>query len=306
MKNGIAAMDYASQNKSTVRFSVSDNNYETETVTKSVERDVLSMTMKQKRKFFSHFDEGSQLKVFAHFEISHWYFWRLHCAISCADDHLISRLVRPKLRQAKSRKAVSVRNSTYTLDQEYQLPALKKMLSCKISTPYLLLGPFGTGKTHVLAAAIEQFLKNPQNRIIVCTHQNTGADKLYLSLQENMHAVQTAKSVLRVVPDDSIMFRTQHSLYHPSSCKTVHSISIRRLSKWPVIITTFSTALTIKDKLLQEGGKLHFSNIIMDEGAQSREPEALGALVLADSDTRIIIAGDHQQVQYYSYAYTCM
>ena len=284
-------MDYATQNKATLKFSVDGHDYKSDKMLRNPEKDSLSMEIKQRR-FFRRFDYGDQLKVFVHFEISHWYFWRLHCAISCMDDYLIKRLVAPN---PKVSSTVRIRGGAYRLDREYQLQALEKMLSCKPGAPYLLLGPFGTGKTYVLAAAVERLLSDPHNRVLVCTHQNTGADKLYRSLQENLHAVQTAKHVLRVVPDDQGMAR-HRALMHPYSCSAVHDIRISQLSKWPVIITTFSTAHTINDKHHKEGGTLHFSHIIVDEGAQSREPEAVGALLLAHSDTKIIIAGDHKQV----------
>lgn len=288
-------MDYASLNKATVRFTLDDHDYETERVSKPVDKDILSVELKS-RSFFQQYDSGYQFKCFAHFEMTHWHFWRLHCAISYTNEYLIKLLVKPNLKASKVARSPAVMHRvSYTLDHEYQLQALKNMISCKPGVPYLLLGPFGTGKTHVLAAAVEQLLKNPQNRVLVCTHQNTAADKLYLSLQESLHPVQTAKHVLRVVPDDQGTLRN-FAFMQPYSCEAVHKINIRRLSKWPVIITTFSTALTIKDKHEREGGTLSFSTIIVDEGAQSREPEALGALVLANSNTRIIIAGDHQQV----------
>lgn len=294
MENGSAAMDYAAQNKAMVKFSVDGYDYEGDKMIRNAEKDYLLMEIKQTR-FFRQFSQGNQLRVFVHFEISHWYFWRLHCAISCASDHLIEQLVEPQPKSSKSKSAASLTRGNYSLDKEYQLQALTKMLSCRPGAPYLLLGPFGTGKTYVLAATVERLVSDSHNRILVCTHQNTAADKLYRSLQEKLEAVRTARLALRVVPDDQGSFHNKEFL-QPYSCEAVRNLNIHRLSKWPVIVTTFLTALTIKDKHCKEGGTLHFSHIIMDEGAQSREPEALAALVLADSDTRIIIAGDHQQV----------
>lgn len=293
MQNGSAAMDYAARNKAKVKFTVDGCSYEGHRVIRNVEKDCLLFEVKQDR-FFRQFGRGYQFRVFVHFGIDHWYFWRLHCAISCARDFLIKQLAEPQPKSSRSKSTISLARGSYSLDKEYQLQALKKMLSCKPGAPYLLLGPFGTGKTYVLAAAIELLVSNSQNRILVCTHQNVGADKLYRSLQEKLEAVRTSRLALRVVPDDQGSF---HNVFlEPYSCESVHRLNIHQLSRRPVIITTFLTALTIKDKLDKQGDTLHFSHIIMDEGAQSREPEALAALVLANSDTRIIIAGDHQQV----------
>ena len=85
----------------------------------------------------------------------------------------------------------------------------------------------------------------------------------------------------------------------------MHKVKVQQLAQWKVIITTFLTALTIKDKLIKEKASLHFSHIIIDEGAQSREPEALGALVLAEPNTHIVIAGDHRQVSVYALIFPC-
>ena len=42
--------------------------------------------------------------------------------------------------------------------------------------------------------------------------------------------------------------------------------------------------------------KDYFTHILIAEGAQTREPETIAPLIMANKDTRIIIAGDSQQV----------
>ena len=294
MKNGSAAMDYAIQNKASVKFTANGYNYNGDRMFRNAERDSLTVEIKQNG-FFRRFHRGACFKTFIHFNINHWYFWRLHRAIARTDQQLVERLVLPKHRGFVESRGIVRKGSSYQLDQEYQFQALKNMLTCRPGAPYLLIGPFGTGKTHVLAAAVELLMKDRQHqtRILVCTHQNTGADKLYRSLQEHIDGVHC--HVLRLVPDAAGENR-KSALLQPYSCQAVHKVKVHQLAQWKVIVTTFLTALTIKDKLIKEKGKLHFSHIIIDEGAQSREPEALGALVLADSNTHIIIAGDHRQV----------
>ena len=39
-----------------------------------------------------------------------------------------------------------------------------------------------------------------------------------------------------------------------------------------------------------------FTHILIDEGAQTREPETIAPLSMANCHTKIIIAGDNQQV----------
>ena len=42
--------------------------------------------------------------------------------------------------------------------------------------------------------------------------------------------------------------------------------------------------------------KDYFTHIIIDEAAQTRELETIAPLIIANNDTRIIIAGDSQKV----------
>ena len=293
MKNGSAAMDYAIQYRASVQFSIHGCSYNGDIMYRNfnAERDSLTVEIRQNG-LFRQFKLNARWKTFVRFTFNHWYFWRLHRAIARADDRLIERLVKPRPKHFEP--SSTVRKGSFKLDREYQLEALKKMLSCETQAPYLLLGPFGTGKTYVLAAFIEQLLMSgSRNRILICTHQDTGADKLYRSLQENIDGIHL--QALRLVPD-AFETRRNFALLQPYSCKAVCQDEVQHLTQWKVIVTTFLTAITIKDKLIKEKASLHFSHIVIDEGAQSREPEALGALALAKQNTRIVIAGDHRQV----------
>ena len=73
--------------------------------------------------------------------------------------------------------------------------------------------------------------------------------------------------------------------------------SIDVLLKKKVIVTTFLTATNLKKKET-EHQQLHFSHILIDEGAQAREAESLGALAVVKEETKVIIVGDHKQVCY--------
>uniref|UniRef100_A0A673JW27 Probable helicase with zinc finger domain n=1 Tax=Sinocyclocheilus rhinocerous TaxID=307959 RepID=A0A673JW27_9TELE len=45
--------------------------------------------------------------------------------------------------------------------------------------PVLIIGPYGTGKTFTLAQAVKHILKQPETRVLICTHSNSAAD-LYI------------------------------------------------------------------------------------------------------------------------------
>ena len=44
------------------------------------------------------------------------------------------------------------------------------------SSPLVVFGPFGTGKTLTLNQAIRQLVTRKRNRILLCTHTNSAAD----------------------------------------------------------------------------------------------------------------------------------
>jgi superfamily I DNA and/or RNA helicase len=45
-----------------------------------------------------------------------------------------------------------------------------------------------------------------------------------------------------------------------------------------------------------QDGRLRFTHILIDEAAQALEPECVTPLVMADGNTKIVLAGDHKQV----------
>ena len=46
----------------------------------------------------------------------------------------------------------------------------------KNSSPLVVFGPFGTGKTFTLNQAIRHLVTKERNRILLCTHTNSAAD----------------------------------------------------------------------------------------------------------------------------------
>ena len=69
--------------------------------------------------------------------------------------------------------------------------------------------------------------------------------------------------------------------------------SPQELEAHDVVVATLSTSQSVAD-LLPRG---YFSHILLDEAAQALETEAIMPLVLADSGTRVVLAGDHMQLE---------
>ena len=230
--------------------------------------------------------------VYVHFEINHKYFDGLRKAIDSLSTAAIRKLLPNKslLPQCTTGKnqldpAEIGAIKHFTLDSEYQMNALNRMISSDPRIPFLVLGPFGTGKTHILAAAVSALLCNLRNHILVCTHLNQCADSIYGRLSTTY-----SSAIMRLVPNEDAARHVQGS-----GVVLMKNVKISDILQKRVIVTTFLTAKNLK-QFETPSQPLIFSHILIDEGAQTREPEALGALALAKQETKIVIVGDNKQV----------
>ena len=98
-----------------------------------------------------------------HFVLKHSYFRNLHRYLDRISLKTIECLIPETndldvLQRELQRTSMPV-SDCLLLDKEYQLLALKKLMVCDSSVPFLVTGPFGTGKTRLLAAAAVKFLE---------------------------------------------------------------------------------------------------------------------------------------------------
>lgn len=295
-------MDYASHSQAVeVSFNLELDNHRNQSYTTGIldvdyDWEALVLKITENSSLHVHFGRTTERKASAHFEISHQYYQRLHKAIDYVSPDVMAKLLPKNSVKSRCLYRVDIRGKkmqNFVLDGKYQLEALRQMLNCSPHAPYLLLGPFGTGKTYVLAAAVARLLEaHGDIRVLVCTHLNRGADGLYNNLQNNA-SNHISQNVVRLVPNQDAAYKLR--LIGDCSYATV-SDDRYMLPGWNVVITTFGTALLLFEKEI-----MSFTHILIDEGAQCPEPEALGALVLAKSDTKVIIVGDNKQVHTYNY-----
>lgn len=279
-----SAMDYASYNRADVAI-ITQSGYQFSTsVLESpdydkdalVLRTIPSSLLPQRR------HEKREIKASVHFDISHDHYKHQHRAIENADDCTLVKIF-PRNNNATSSSGIQVSTTRpFRLDRQYQAKALQKMLSCSPDAPFLLLGPFGTGKTYLLAATVAKLLDTRGNKILVCTHRRRGADSIYKTLRDNRIG-----NVARMLGSTDAVETAKHF----GTSAVAPGIEAANFS---VLVTTFGVAGNLVELVHQ--GEMHFSHILIDEGAQCPEPEALGALVLADDDTKVIIVGDNKQV----------
>ena len=245
------------------------------------------------------FNSQMKLKVGVEFELKHWYFNKLHKAVKYVPPEIIARIL-PQPRDFEVNPDLQVPD----LDQykqhcsEDQLCALQVLASCPSSGPPILIaGAFGTGKTHILAVTthylFEESKKSSQPaRVLVCTQQRVSADtflecylKMMIPQEEEVYLIRDYGFKN---PDLKKWYRTvaQFRRYMEKS-------SYRNRTNF-LIVTTCLTSLQLTN-IIPRG---YFTHILLDEGAQTREPEAVAPLSMAGRNTKIVIAGDQNQASF--------
>lgn len=178
---------------------------------------------------------------------------------------------------------------------EEQLRAVQKIIAFpSAGPPILLTGAFGTGKSRLLALLV-RYLQSCQSkqdlapiRILVCTQQRVSADKFLEYYSEEFMESQCGNVyVIREYGYAQIDPKYEH---HYKASKDFQGLQYKKFNN-VLVITTCLTAPHLHFVLPG-----YFTHIIIDEGSQMREPEAIAPLFLATANTKIIMAGDENQV----------
>ena len=253
--------------------------------------------------------------VEAQFEVKHFFFDCLHDAVNRLSDTIVRRLFPQSEDFDGSVRAqgISVLQNVPNgyidilhLDnlQPDMLSAYQVALTCKSGAPPVLLtGPFGTGKTCFLASVAYCFVtehKQLPTHVLICAHHQATADTVLKSYFGPMLQHSQCPLHARVIRITSANYCSSSQERYNGCIFSLQQfrkewINIFHENKL-VVITTFLTSLHLRDTA--PAG--FFTHILIDEGAQAREPEAVAPLCLADSETKIIIAGDPRQVCVYS------
>ncbi len=171
-----------------------------------------------------------------------------------------------------------------------QLAALESILTCSPrGPPNIIVGPSGSGKTRLLAMAASCFfaearIKHQPARILVSTQQRESVDKFY----DHYQNVMTGKE------DD-----VEVIILRDRGFKRIGTEDYKTVQRFLDVQQNYlvmSTCMMVRE-LVRDLGDRFFTHILIDEGAQMREPEAIAPLSLAHPDTtKIVIAGDQHQV----------
>ena len=246
-------------------------------------------------------DYTVQVKV--NFALKDRYFASLHNFVRSLSRDIVDRLLPtdfPHFKPDSLEKCFDALQLQKCSDDQQN--ALAAIIGCHVgSPPILVTGPFGTGKTRILALAAHYFLQNckSQTSILVCTQQHASADAFLTCVQ----------SLLISIPEKAYVVRVRNQQFREGRQKSKAGVVERRCvrssdefardfyHKPPkerpyLVVTTCQTAHNLKKQLQN----FCFTHILIDEVAQMREAEAVAPLCLANRETKIILAGDKQQV----------
>ena len=262
--------------------------------------DVLTITM-------THFNaqrllgSGFAQPLLVKFEVKHSYFNSLHRCLDQITKVVLRRIIpsADDFQEGLNKQSSTQHDIPVNELDVFQSNALQTMAFSKSTAPVLIPGPFGSGKTRLLAVAAKYFStisKQEKCRILLCCCQQDSADifmrDYFLKMIKDGW---NNTEVIRITSDIHRRGETNGHVIQMDGFKDKidHYRSANRL----LIVTTFMTAMKLPD-CLPTG---FFTHILIDEGAQAREPECVAPLSMATEATRIIIAGDAKQVRIMQY-----
>ena len=267
---------------------------------------LIAFTKKEFDKIINHnYDVRNQLSepinignVPVSFVLKYSYFDRLHKAVDLISPTIIKRVLpcSPCNFTTIDDKEALLENKIHFPQQQcqarenlkldnFQLAALKAILKYQPDkAPILVAGSFGSGKTRLLARAAYHILWDKNTRVLICAHNNSTVEAFVKNFFKFFELKQRA---IRLISPSS-------NYEPPPDCRKYYATvrNFAQVQEARLVATTFSTALH-----MHSDHHFKFTHVLMDEGAQTREPESIIPLCLADANTKIVIVGDHKQVK---------
>ncbi len=237
-------------------------------------------------------------RVRVRFVLKHSYFKNLKLCVAKATDSMIQKIVPSPRTFSHDAIDISIDLTPFkSVCSPDQLNALESILSCSPGgPPSIVVGPFGTGKTRLLATAASCFFtmaraKRKPARILVCTQQWESVNNFCEHYQNLM--IDDGNVMVTILRENPSYSPALDGFKYQSIQGFLYALRSRPAQQNHLVM---STCLNVRE-LYRDLSNSFFTHILIDEGAQMREPEAVAPLSLADPlQTKIVIAGDEHQV----------
>ncbi|XP_055679175.1 putative helicase MOV-10 isoform X2 [Lutzomyia longipalpis] len=190
-------------------------------------------------------------------------------------------------------------NESIKTNPEQQSAVIHIVQKSSFPSPYILMGPPGTGKTTTLVEAIYQILmRSPNDRILVAATSNYACDVITIRLLKFLQTSQVYR--MFASSKEQNLDSIDPKLLEISNLKggTHYYPTIVYLSKFSVILTTLAIAGKFAQARIHSG---HFQYVFIDEAGSSTEPSTLIPIAGVISSPgmihgQIVLAGDPMQL----------
>lgn len=209
--------------------------------------------------FNDRIKEGTKFNI--RFSFSRMGHRHMHRAIDNADFNLIwPEELKDSVRKGPPVDLRSLQFFDKDLNADQKQFILQILNNSNGNVPFLLFGPFGTGKTRTLSELVRQLVKIQNGKVLVCCKSNTSAD-LFV---EKLKLLITNKDMFRLNPfnrnlkavTDSIL---PYTLYRED--KGIFDIpTLDTLKNFKVIVTTCVASAILNGSGI---GNNHFTHIVI-------------------------------------------
>ncbi|CAK1583468.1 unnamed protein product [Parnassius mnemosyne] len=188
------------------------------------------------------------------------------------------------------------------VDNEEQRSAVEHIVAASSAkAPYIVFGPPGTGKTITIVEAIIQLvMRNPKNRIMVCTDSNMAADHIAVMLLKYNKTLNISNFLIRANSQSrewTVMPPALAPVSNGTSYETFYSLSNVHVAMYRIFVTTLLHAAKYGSPRSQSMYKLQMTHLFIDEAAQSSEPATLVPITnLLSPSGFLVLAGDPMQL----------
>ena len=237
----------------------------------------------------------ASVSVTVQFQLDRGYFERLHRTVEDLGVSAIRKIFPAKEVVYASQQRIAQHPRApkkLRLDNEFQASAFEKLLKCSPTAPFVLTGPFGTGKTRLIARAAYQIASSfgDNTRVLISVHHRVTANSYVEEYFGPLSCTVKVKAV-RFVPS-----RAQLPEVTSFTRQYVDSQTMRHKKEtYQIIVCTNIAVSSLYYELGCRPG--FFTHIFLDEAAQAFEPESMTPLLFADENTTVVLAGDHLQVR---------
>ena len=250
--------------------------------------------------------------VHVEFEVKHLYFNFLHQAVISIPESMVKK-INPSSNDVfsySSKKLLIVNpkcsdTDDLSVDNMKQLQALETIIKSPVNYPVVVSGPFGSGKTRIIARAAYEFIKaglssRTQTRILLCAHHTNTVETYMLKYLYPAFCKEPQVTIIQIIRKDKDSNDLSNNVINRTIDDFRDNVMVGQHINDPVlvIITTYMSSLQVA-KILN----VRFTHILLDEAAQVREPEAIGPLSLGDANTKVVVAGDSRQVRIITISY---